>query len=261
MIHTTTYIAASGQQQTMTGHGCTDATPNTQPFSPTDTTQFAPSSTSIDNTIPTSLQSPIIRLQVGELQFTVMKDTLVNGSSYFEALFSGRWPESKLPDGCYFLDADGDVFKHILGYLRHGVFPLLWSRENGFDLSMYCAIATLAEYLLINPLAKWVKDRTYLDAVTSTRKTVVAGESFLGLDFMIPRPSNTYISSYPSWETKRIYLCPRRIAVHRDNPHKCGKACGTARGDEDDEYETELVLKVVEIWEMITIDETKCSEN
>lgn len=55
----------------------------------------------------------IITLRLDEKLFYTTKDTLVQESGYFSALFSGRWPDS-CTDGVPALDADADVLKHIL---------------------------------------------------------------------------------------------------------------------------------------------------
>jgi hypothetical protein len=61
----------------------------------------------------------IVKLNVGGTRYTVGLATLTGAeSSYFEALFSGRWQQALTDDGEVFIDRDGDVFKHVLHYLR-----------------------------------------------------------------------------------------------------------------------------------------------
>jgi len=40
-------------------------------------------------------------------------------SAFFAALFSGRWDNADA-DGFFFIDADPDLFEHILRYVRRG---------------------------------------------------------------------------------------------------------------------------------------------
>jgi BTB/POZ domain-containing protein KCTD9 len=87
-----------------------------------------------------------IDLQVGERRFTTLASTLSDGSSFFASLLSDRWPESRSDDGSYFVDADPDLFVHILRYLRRGVPPVLYNKCQGFDYGLYRALQEEAEY-------------------------------------------------------------------------------------------------------------------
>ncbi len=60
----------------------------------------------------------IIELNVGGRHFTTFQSTLEKyPDTFFDALVSDRW-ETKDKDGRYFIDRDGDLFAHILNYLR-----------------------------------------------------------------------------------------------------------------------------------------------
>jgi hypothetical protein len=60
-----------------------------------------------------------IKLDVGGQIFATSLSTLTSEKgSYFEALFSGRWEVKPQEDGCYFIDRDPIVFRHVLNYLR-----------------------------------------------------------------------------------------------------------------------------------------------
>ena len=74
-----------------------------------------------------------ILLQVGDRRFLTTRETLAGAEGYFAALFAGRWSTSKdherihtTPDGIrtiyHFIDRDGDLFCHILQYLRWECF-------------------------------------------------------------------------------------------------------------------------------------------
>lgn len=62
-----------------------------------------------------------ITLQVGERRFITTAETMTQESAFFAALFSGRRDNAEA-DGSYFIDADPDLFEHILRYLRRGCF-------------------------------------------------------------------------------------------------------------------------------------------
>lgn len=105
-----------------------------------------------------------ITLEVGGRTFVTLRETL-SGSTFLSSMIvSGRWePRS---DGTYFLDADPDIFAHILNHLRRGGFPLLWDKENGHDLPMYARLLQEAEYLGVDDLANWLRMKKYLRAIT-----------------------------------------------------------------------------------------------
>jgi hypothetical protein len=71
--------------------------------------------------------------------------------------------------------------------------------------------------------------------------------------------TNMELVYHPTWETKKVYLCPRRINVHRGNPRACGRACEKARGEDyEDEYEDELVTMGLAIQKTTVVDRSLC---
>eukprot|EP00775_Hariotina_reticulata_P006938 gene6938-7156_t len=64
-------------------------------------------------------RNKVVKLNVGGFKFQTSLATLTAvENSYFEALFSGRWKKHLTDEGEVFLDRDGEVFKHVLHYLR-----------------------------------------------------------------------------------------------------------------------------------------------
>jgi hypothetical protein len=57
-------------------------------------------------------------------------------------------------DGSYFIDADAELFEHILHYLRHGVLLVFYDKSNGHDHAQYLALLKEAEYFQITQLEK-----------------------------------------------------------------------------------------------------------
>ncbi len=53
------------------------------------------------------------------------------------------------------------------------------------------------------------------------------------------------VQYYPRWQTKKVYICPCGIAVHRGGPNSCGRRYGNARGASGYQYEDEQVLKIL----------------
>lgn len=48
----------------------------------------------------------------------------------FAALLSGRWDHERA-DGSFFIDADPELFEHVLRYLRHSVLPIFYVSAKG----------------------------------------------------------------------------------------------------------------------------------
>jgi hypothetical protein len=64
-------------------------------------------------------QTKKVHLDVGGHKFTTSLPTLTSvPDTYLEVMFSGRYPLAADPDGAYFIDRNGDHFRHILSYLR-----------------------------------------------------------------------------------------------------------------------------------------------
>ncbi|KAG5974847.1 hypothetical protein E4U55_007996 [Claviceps digitariae] len=181
-----------------------------------------------------------IKLLVGGRLFHTTKQTLVSESSYFASLLSGRWTPP-LEDGAYFVDADPSLFEHILRYLRHSIFPLFYDQARGHDLGLYVGLLGEATYFGIERLQKWLEDKEYLKAVRMECSMRVIDD--WDKDIVIAE-SDTVVELHPRWDTKKVYLCPRRIYVHRGDPLRCGRQCQNAKGDDDTDYEDEPVFKV-----------------
>jgi len=116
--------------------------------------------------VPRPLQSPIyseapITLQIGERRFTALPSTFADGSAYFAAFFSGSWTHTKLADGAIFIDGDGDLFEHLLRYLRTKVKPFFWDRNSGFDIQKYHALQVTADYFSVLELSEWIRAEKY----------------------------------------------------------------------------------------------------
>lgn len=185
-----------------------------------------------------------VNLQVGECRFTTLASTLSDGSSFFASLLSDRWEDSRSNDGTYFVDADPDLFTHILRYLRRGVLPIVYEKSHGFDYAFYQALQKEALYFGIEPLHKWVKEKGYLQAVTiqySVEEVKGQGINTGGYDTVVD--GNTERSYHPSWGTEKVYQCPRFL--HHGNASACGRACEKAKGENGDDYIEQDVLRTL----------------
>ncbi|KAL9627161.1 MAG: hypothetical protein Q9164_007687, partial [Protoblastenia rupestris] len=127
-------------------------------------------------------------------------------SSFFASLLSDRWQHSRSDDGSYFIDADPDLFAHILRYSRCGVLPVVYEKGYGFDPASYQALKEEASYFGVEPLHKWIKKKGYLQAVTiqySVEEVKGQGICMGGYDTTVE--GNTERSYHPSWGTEKVY--------------------------------------------------------
>lgn len=198
-------------------------------------------------------------LEVGERRFVTTRQTLAR-STFFSALLSGRW-DNQQEDGSYFIDADPDLFEHILRFLRRGTLPLFYDKSKGHDYGLYHALLAEARYFGIDALENWLVDRGYEKMV----KVTLLLESFeyssdddLLLDQL---RGNVTTECHPRWYTKKVYVCPRGIRVHRGIPSACGRECHRVQGDREDEYTEEPACTIVVVQRETTINEQACLED
>lgn len=195
-----------------------------------------------------------VTLQVGERRFTTTVEIL-KGSEFFAALTSGTWESNKLEDESYYVDADPDIFLHILRYLRHEILPVFYTSLKGHDFPLYLAVLRQAEYFQIPRLVKWLKEKSYLRAVRIQHSAVLLTGEYSISDSMT---ADTVVEYHPTWKTERVYVCPRSIGSHRGNPRGCGRQCRNELGDREAEYEDELTLTTVAITKRVVFNEALC---
>ena len=150
-------------------------------------------------------------------------------------------------DGSYFIDADGDVFAHVLRYLRHGTLPIFYDEVRGHEHAAYVALLEQARYFGVEPLRVWLDGRKYLAAVKVEELSGSTG-------------SDVGVEHHVVWKTKKVYVCPRGIWNHRGNRAACGRLCRNAQGGADDEYVDEYVLRALEVRKVTSLDPKICLE-
>ncbi len=198
-----------------------------------------------------------ITLQVGERRFVTRHDTLTQESGFFSSLLSGRW-ENAEADGPYFIDADGDLFVHILRYLRRGVLPLFYDNSKGHDHALYLALLVDARYFQIPRLEAWIKDKRYLHMV----KLEYSAEDVEGV-YKITETTKSCvdIQHHPQLEIQKVYLCPRDIFAHRGNPQACGKQCRKVQGEAENVYDDEHIWTTTIIRKRVVVDQHLCIDD
>jgi hypothetical protein len=109
-----------------------------------------------------------ITINVSGRQYQAKKTTLLN-SPYFRNIFE-RWNTGVdlTLDGSYSIDADPAAFQHLLCYMRRpSNFPLLWTKEKGFDYVLYNKLEAEADFFLLHDLRDWIRQERYKDAITT----------------------------------------------------------------------------------------------
>ncbi|KAL5117893.1 hypothetical protein ACEQ8H_004211 [Pleosporales sp. CAS-2024a] len=188
----------------------------------------------------------IITLDVGGRTFKTETATLTNGSGLFKRQLSPSWSWTPQRDGSYFIDADPDLFAHLLRFMRRPeVFPLFYTQTHGFDYDLYNRLQAEAAYFQVHELHEWIHNREYDKAVKVHVSAPVAAQ----VDDMVEHimSANQSIESYAVSHATKVYLCPRGIFVHRGNPSRCGAACLRAKGDNEDKYDDENYVGMVSI--------------
>ena len=169
----------------------------------------------------------------------------------------------KLSDGSYFIDADPEIFKHILRYLRTRAFPLFYSRADGFDYGLYAALLAQAKFFGIPRLADWIRNRKYQEAVrirtsVNTSMSLMSNATVKGPSENDPASNGiTYNHLHIK---KRVYRCPSKTPVHTEPSH-CGKRCANARVEGQPLYEDEECLCTIETHREVVFNHNICHED
>lgn len=173
-------------------------------------------------------------------------------------MFSSHWHNNnhKQADGSYFIDADPELFAHVLRYLRHGQLPIFYANGQ-HDFSLYAALLGEARYFQIDRLVGWLEKKKYFEAV----KIKWIPDQIDGTDLKWETTStNEEIEYHPFQTTERVYVCPREIPSHRGNRHACGRQCEDARGNAPLEYVKEYGMRTLVIRKRVVFNHALCFE-
>lgn len=171
-----------------------------------------------------------VTLDVGGRKFVTLASTL-HESTFFRSLISGRWEHDRQPDGSHFIDADPDLFAHVLEYLRRGRMPLFWDREKGHDFDRYKALSQEADYYGIPRLESWLRTQKFLEAITVgtrvTYRTMIGSSA--EAEFTDTAAFRRRVET--DWADELRYWCPalRRSAYHA-LPDRCHEECEYCEG-------------------------------
>jgi len=188
---------------------------------------------------------------VGGCRFITDPSTWVGESAFFKALISGQFGD-KQDNGSFFVDADADLFKHILRYLRRGLLPVFYDRVNGHDHVLYSALLEEARFFGIDRLEKWLSEKKYLEAVKIVH-SVAETDNLNKLATTVN--GDMEIVYHPAWKKVRVYHCPDERPDHYD-PGDCRHRCGSGRAI--DSYVDEQELRMVVIQKQTIFDHQLC---
>ena len=198
----------------------------------------------------------MVKLQLSDRSLLVARPVLASAEGKIGALF---YPAAKRPDrdlntgdgeivGQMHLAGDGEAWLDIVKYLHSGYYPLLWDNEKGFDLTLYARLLVEAEREQLESLAKFIRERTYEQAVrVKWTRQVIDGEV---TEFQSRSSEQVYIDC--SYRVKvQNGVCPRQ--THNDVA-KCNKDCDKARGHGKKKFEDKIVYEGL-VWKKdISID-------
>ncbi|RAR09354.1 hypothetical protein DDE82_001866 [Stemphylium lycopersici] len=219
-----------------------------------------PSPDQPDQPVPSALMSypSVLTLDVGGRIFKVSRKKLEAGSSHFRSLLSNTTAWEPQEDGTYFLDADADLFEHMLRFMRRPeVFPLFYDASKGFDYDLYNRLEVEATHFQVWELAKWIAEKKYLEAV---EMTIYPWPNTLKLDELAQEtlPGNASKDIHIIPRTRKKFICSCRIPVHMGAKEECDAACEEARGDGPIDYEEVSYVETVTVKKEVVFNEYVC---
>ncbi|KAI9892622.1 MAG: hypothetical protein M1814_001315 [Vezdaea aestivalis] len=185
----------------------------------------------------------MITLQMGDKIFRTLESTLIEESHFFRSLLSGRWTTPKTPSNALLIDGDPEIFNYILRYLRRGTYPILYDQTRGFDYGLYRAILDEAKYFGVEKLCDWIQSKKFESAVKITYSWQTYEATSGNIDGNGSEPK-TFQQTQMS---RRVYQCPRGIAVHHGDPQRCGRVCNNTRETLGDSYERMIDVKYLQV--------------
>lgn len=199
------------------------------------------------------MPSHLIVLDVSGRKYVTQEITL-QASPYFRNLLA-RWEHcsDKQEDGSYFIDADSDIFQHILDFMRRpSKYPLFWTKQTGFNYALYNKLEAEADYFLLHDLRDWLREKHYLDAV----KTIVEAMALSEYELADRHSQRRYAADieiqgfHGSYSGERRYRNPCAIHTEANAPARGCNYCEKlirAHGAQHDDPPKKLTLVVTRI--------------
>lgn len=120
------------------------------------------------------IQMGRVTLDIGGERFATSLSALTSQPGYFRALFSGRTPIQKDKDGCFFIDRDPCVFRHVVNYLRGQPLSLRLTKEEEETLLEECKFYELES--MANELQSRLQQTTTTTTTASASTITTTGQ-------------------------------------------------------------------------------------
>ena len=148
-------------------------------------------------------------INVGGQVFTVHRNTLIFGSSYFQHLLANNGAFAPVDEYDIFVDRDADIFVNVLTFLRTGKCPIFYTITNGFDYSRYQLLKDEALFFGIDELVAYLERQDYHKAISLEHRTCLLREQSceLSSDFRIT-----------SVQTVVIIVCKKNVTLNTADP-------------------------------------------
>lgn len=120
--------------------------------------------------ITISKDTDIITLNVSGRKFRTRK-SISSQAQWFSTTFA-TWTNDDdiLSDGSMYVEANPDAFPYLLDFIcESAYFPLLRSKEKGFNYTLYSYLEQDAPFYGCVSLEKWIHDGGYTEAIITTR--------------------------------------------------------------------------------------------
>lgn len=105
----------------------------------------------------------ILSIQAGERTFYTTKEVLHGAGIFKKGAIQPM--HVSVGDGILlyaYFDMDGDLFDHILRYLREGLYPVCVRPNGSADIEKYGALAQWAKGFEIPGLVNWIEKKGYM---------------------------------------------------------------------------------------------------
>jgi hypothetical protein len=204
-------------------------------------------------------QPDVVILDVGGTKYKALCSTLTASSGHLRALISReKWTTQQQEDGSIYIEADPEVFSHLLRFMRQPeTYPLFWTPLNGFDYNLYNHLEKQAVYFQVDHLADWIRKKEYEKAIKVHRSPPRKDE--LGNIMSEETTANEEVERHIFRRINKVYVCPIAKAPHRGHPEMCGRQCNNFRGGGPVQYDKEEVIEVVSIGKRMSYDPEVCA--
>lgn len=203
-----------------------------------------------------------IYLEVGRTTYSIKRETLAKFEFFRKLMLT---PLSNM----FNIDANQEVFPHIIAYLRRGTYPLAIDAEGRHDIPTYLAILEEARYFKLERLSDWIEKGLYEEAAKTTSTTTLRPETEFGIvgyptsvkAAITPGGKITSTISkefFPGWGKKLVYHCPRD--KHNGKREECGKQCHNALGGKPAGFDEVPMLRLLEVKKKLVIDPQLCRD-